>query len=165
MFVRTLRSLLAWLGSHGQVVIAAALVVGSISLGATLRGRPAEGVGLFDPALWLPHDVVALGIYLAVLLGAHAAQVLTGRRTDEVLLPAVGLLGGISLLLMERLPQDSVGSGFFGAVGLGQVQLVWLVLGLILYFAYSRTHARLADPARFDALVADEKDVSQTPRD
>ena len=121
-----------WLELRLLLVVAAALVVGSISLGATLRGRPDEGVGLFDPAVWLPHDIVALGIYLGVLFGAHAAQVLTGRRTDEVLLPAVGLLGGISLLLMERLPQDRVGSGFFGAVGLGQVQLVWLVLGLVV---------------------------------
>ena len=43
--------------------------------------------------------------------------------------------------------------------------LVWLVLGLIIYVAYSRTHARLADPARFDALVTDERDVTGTPRD
>ena len=35
---------------------------------------------------------------------AHVAQVLAGRRTDQVLLPVVGLLGGISLLLMQRLP-------------------------------------------------------------
>ena len=43
--------------------------------------------------------------------------------------------------------------------------LVWLVLGLIIYVTYSRTHARLADPARFDALVTDEKDVTGTPLD
>ena len=56
---------------------------------------------------------------------------LTGRRTDQVLLPAVGLLGGISLLLMERLPQDLVVQRFFGAeLGLADVQLVWLVLSV-----------------------------------
>ena len=53
---------------------------------------------------------------------------LTGRRTDQVLLPAVGLLGGISLLLMERLPQDLVVQHVGSAdLGLADVQLVWLV--------------------------------------
>jgi len=121
-----------WLELRLLLVVAAGLVVGSVSLGATVRGRPADGVPLLDPEVWMPHDTVALGIYLGVLFAGHAAQVLAGRRSDQVLLPAVGLLGGISLLLMERLPQDRVGSGFFGAEGLGQVQLVWLVLALVV---------------------------------
>jgi cell division protein FtsW (lipid II flippase) len=45
-----------------------------------------------------------------------------------VLLPAVGLLGGISLLLMERLPQGLAGQ--FG--GLAQTQLVWLIIALVI---------------------------------
>ena len=77
----------------------------------------------------MPFDPLALAIYLGALFAAHLAFVVTGRRTDQVLLPAVGMLGGISLLLMERLPQDLVGR-FFGAEGLGQVQLVWLLLSL-----------------------------------
>ena len=41
------------------------------------------------------------------------------------------MLGGISLLLMQRLPQDLVTQTFFGtAFGLAQVQLVWLLLAL-----------------------------------
>ncbi len=119
-----------WLELRLLGLVALVLVIGSVSLGATLRGRPDEGANPFDLDLWAPHDPVALGLYLGALLAAHLAQVLAGRRTDQVLLPAVGLLGGISLLLMERLPQDSVGSGFFGAEGLGQVQLVWLLLSL-----------------------------------
>ena len=67
---------------------------------------------------------MGLGIYLGVLLAAHLAQVLAGRRTDQVLLPAVALLGGLSLLLMERLPQDLVMQRFFGtSFGLAEVQL------------------------------------------
>ena len=119
-----------WLELRLLLLVAVVIGVGSISLGATVRGRPNEGLGLLDPTLWGPYDPVALGIYLGALLLAHLAQVLAGRRTDQVLLPAVGLLGGISLLLMERLPQGVVGSGFFGAEGLGQVQLVWLLLSL-----------------------------------
>jgi cell division protein FtsW (lipid II flippase) len=101
------------------VIAVVALVVGSVSLGATETGR----FGLYDP--W------GLGIYLATLGLAHLAQVLAGRRTDQLLLPAVGLLGGISLLLMERLPQDLVVQRFFGtAFGLAEVQLIWLVLAI-----------------------------------
>ena len=43
------------------------------------------------------------------------------------------MLGGISLLLMERLPQDLVSQTFFGnTLGLAEVQLVWLLGGLIV---------------------------------
>jgi cell division protein FtsW (lipid II flippase) len=101
------------------LLVALTLVVGSVSLSAARNGT----FGLFDP--W------GLGIYLAVLLGAHGAQVLAGRRTDQILLPAVAMLGGLSLLLMERLPQDLVIQRFFGtAFGLAEVQLIWLVCAI-----------------------------------
>lgn len=103
------------------LVVAATIVVGSVSLGATLTGT----VGPYDPT--------GLGIYLAALLAAHLAQVLAGRRTDQILLPAVAMLGGISLLLMERLPQDLVVQRFFGTpFGLAEVQLIWLVGALVV---------------------------------
>ena len=45
----------------------------------------------------------------------------------------MGMLGGISLLLMQRLPQDLVTNEIGGrTLGLGQVQLVWLVLGIAI---------------------------------
>jgi cell division protein FtsW (lipid II flippase) len=109
-------------------IVAIAVLVGSISLALARR----------DPELAItknlsPLEPVHLLVYLGALFAVHAAQVLTGRRTDQVLLPAVGLLGGISLLLMERLPQDLVVQHFFGAdLGLADVQLVWLVLALAL---------------------------------
>jgi cell division protein FtsW (lipid II flippase) len=129
--VRRIRPRARWLELRLLCFVAIALVVGSMTLGAAVRGRPAEG-SVLEPDLWAPYDPVALAIYLGALLAAHLAQVLAGRRTDQILLPAVGLLGGVSLLLMQRLPQGLVGSGFFGAEGLGQVQLVWLLLALIV---------------------------------
>ena len=64
---------------------------------------------------------------------SHAAQVLAGRRTDQILLPTVAMLGGISLLLMQRLPQDLVTQTFFGTeLGLAEVQLIWLLGALIV---------------------------------
>jgi cell division protein FtsW (lipid II flippase) len=108
-----------WQEARLLVLVAITLLVGSLSLGATVTGT------------FVPADARGLAIYLAALAFAHGAQVLAGRRTDQVLLPVVGMLGGISLLLMERLPQDLVTQTFFGAeLGLAQVQLVWLLLAL-----------------------------------
>ncbi len=104
-----------------MLLVAFTLLVGSVSLGATVTGS------------FVPADAGALAIYLAALAVAHGAQVLAGRRTDQVLLPVVGLLGGISLLLMERLPQDLVTQTFFGTeLGLAQVQLVWLLVAITI---------------------------------
>lgn len=110
-----------WRGVEARLllIVALALVVGSVSLSGTLTG---------DLALY---DARTLLIYLAALAAGHVAFVLAGRRTDQILLPVMGLLGGISLLLMQRLPQDLVTQHWFGTeVGLAQVQLVWLVLGI-----------------------------------
>ncbi len=100
-------------------LVSMALAMGSVSLGATVGGS------------FRLYDAQGLLIYLAALLGAHVAQVLAGRRTDQVLLPTVAMLGGISLLLMQRLPQDLVTQTFFGTtLGLAQVQLIWLLIAL-----------------------------------
>lgn len=115
-----------WREAQLLAIVAAAVVVGSVSLGL-VQGTGEEGAssGLS------PAEPFHLAVYLGVLAAAHVGQVLTGRRTDQVLLPAVGMLGGISLLLMERLPQDLVIQRFFGAeLGLADVQLVWLVLSI-----------------------------------
>ena len=111
------------------LLVALALVAGSVSLAAT-RAMLARGTGstaIPSGAFGLA-DAGQLVVYLGALLAAHLAQVLAGRRSDQILLPTVGLLGGISLLLMERLPQDLAGQ--FG--GLSQTQLVWLLIGLTL---------------------------------
>ena len=69
-------------------LVAVALVFGSISLGATVSLGTAAG-GTFKL-----YDARGLAIYLAALLVAHVAQVLAGRRTDQILLPTVAMLGG-----------------------------------------------------------------------
>ena len=110
-----------WVETKLLLIVAAALLVGSVSLSGGLTGA----LALYDPQ--------TLSVYLAALATGHIAFVLAGRRTDQILLPVMGLLGGISLLLMQRLPQDLVTQHWFGnEVGLAQVQLVWLVLGIAI---------------------------------
>ncbi len=99
--------------------VVAALGVGSLSLGLLRTGRlePADSTGLL--------------LYALGLLVAHLVLVVSGRRLDEVLLPAAAFLGGVGLLLMERLPQDlvvqQIGSW---TLGLGELQLLWLGVAL-----------------------------------
>ena len=113
-------------------IVALAMLTGAVSLGATQQSIAAglSGQTVAVPSL-LPPDPRALGAYLGALLIVHLAFVLAGRRTDQVLLPAVGMLGGIGLLLMERLPQNLVSQRFGDAeLGLGQLQLAWLLVAL-----------------------------------
>jgi cell division protein FtsW (lipid II flippase) len=113
-----------WRETRLLLIVAAALIVGSVSLALTSQVTdPGESHGL---SLANPLHVV---VYLGLLGLSHLVLILSGRRMDEILLPTAGMLGGISLLLMERLPQDqvvqTVGSW---RLGLGDVQLAWLIL-------------------------------------
>ena len=102
-----------------MLIVAITLIAGSVSLSLGVNGALAA------------YDVRGLSIYLATLGIAHLGQVLAGRRSDQILLPVVGLLGGISLLLMQRLPQDLVTMDIGDTeLGLGDVQLIWLVLAI-----------------------------------
>jgi cell division protein FtsW (lipid II flippase) len=108
------------------IIVALALYVGAVSLGVTQRFREQlleGGAGAVD--LTMPANAGLLLVYLGALFLVHAALILAGRRTDQLLLPTAGLLGGIGLLLMERLPQDLAGN----LGGLAQTQLVWLLIG------------------------------------
>jgi cell division protein FtsW (lipid II flippase) len=78
-------------------------------------------------------DAAPLIVYLALLGAIHAAFVITGRRTDEILMPAAAMLAGLSLLLMARLPQGLVVQDLLGReLGLVQVQLLWVVISFAI---------------------------------
>ena len=114
------------------VLVAMALFAGSASLGATQRLLAAQAAGAAAPGnLFAPADAGVLAAYVGGLLLAHLALIAAGRRTDQVILPTFGLLGGIGLLLMERLPQSLAGS----LGGLARTQLVWLLIGLAIITA------------------------------
>ncbi len=107
------------------VLVGLIVVLGSVSLGVTKRQLAGQSL------TWLPADGGQLAIYLGALLVAHLALVLAGRRSDQVLLPTIGLLGGISLLLMERLPQSLVTQSRAGrSFGRASIQLGWLLLAI-----------------------------------
>ncbi len=101
------------------LIVAATLLVGHASLASTEAGHLTLG------------NLHLLATYLGALLVVHVAFIVTGRRMDEILLPVVAMLGGVSLLVMERLPQDLVVQHFGGhAFGLADLQFGWLILSL-----------------------------------
>src|SRR3954451_10922680 len=100
------------------VLVAITLTVGWASFVSFRDGRLELG------------DTGVLTTYLVALFVIHALFVISGRRMDEVLFPAAALLAGISLLMMQRLPQDLVTQQIGGReLGLGQLQLAWVLFG------------------------------------
>jgi cell division protein FtsW (lipid II flippase) len=127
--LRAIRPQTRWREALLLAVVAVALIVGSLSLGSTWSWQASRIPGADTAPTYQLADPRQLAIFLGIFVIIHLAQVLTGRRTDQILLPAVAMLGGIGLLLMQRLPQDL--SGSLG--GLSSTQLVWWALaGLVL---------------------------------
>ena len=110
-----------WRETALLALLAVALLTGWASLQSQRAGQLTLG------ELTLP------AIYLAVVFTVHAAFVVTGRRMDQLLFPTAAMLGGLSLLLMERLPPDLAAQSFFGTLlPLAPLQLLWLALGVSL---------------------------------
>ncbi|MBX3029387.1 MAG: FtsW/RodA/SpoVE family cell cycle protein [Chloroflexi bacterium] len=101
------------------MVVAITLALGWVGLASTQAGLLSIGAPL------------PLMAWVGGLFGVHLAIVVSGRPLDQVLLPVTGLLGGLSMLMMQRMPQDLVQQRFGDRVlGLGDSQLLWLLLGL-----------------------------------
>jgi cell division protein FtsW (lipid II flippase) len=110
-----------WRGREARLllVVVVVLAVGWLGLASTVAGELTIGQ---------PAPLVVLAVMLGVV---HVALVVDGRRRDQVLLPVVGLLMGLSLLLMSRLPQDLVVQSLAGVeLSLAGIQLLWIGLSL-----------------------------------
>ncbi|MBA2718904.1 MAG: FtsW/RodA/SpoVE family cell cycle protein [Chloroflexi bacterium] len=116
-------------------VVAITILAGSVSLELAPRVADpgvSQGLSLANP--------LHIAVYLGLIGLAHLVLILSGRRMDQVLLPATAMLGGVSLLLMERLPQTLVSQAVGPwKLGLGDVQLAWLILSFSLATALAVT--------------------------
>ncbi len=78
---------------------------------------------------------LAIG-YVGIMLGAHVVLTLSGHRGDQLLLPLVGTLGGVGLVMLNRLPQDLAGTSAFGlSLGMAQTQLLWFGISVVAMLA------------------------------
>lgn len=72
------------------------------------------------------------GAYVVMMLAAHFALVVAGNRGDPLLLPLVATIGGIGLVMLNRLPQGLRGTNLFGLqLGMAETQLLWFGVGLV----------------------------------
>jgi cell division protein FtsW (lipid II flippase) len=73
---------------------------------------------------------LAIG-YLVLVLGAHLALVAFGHRGDQLLLPLAATIGGVGLVMLNRLPQGLAGLRIGGTeVGMAGTQLAWFAVSL-----------------------------------
>jgi cell division protein FtsW (lipid II flippase) len=112
---------LAWRGAELRLLLPILLLV------------PA-GFAITNIALTGTTDPGPLGLavgYVAMLVGAHLLLVAFGHRGDQLILPAVGALGGIGLIMLNRLPQDLAGTSALGIqLGMAETQLLWFGVGM-----------------------------------
>jgi cell division protein FtsW len=87
--------------------------------------------GLADPG---PLGLAA--IYVVMVLAAHFVLVIAGHRGDPLLLPLVATIGGIGLVMLNRLPQGLRGTNLFGLqLGMAETQVLWFGVGLMAMLA------------------------------
>ena len=69
--------------------------------------------------------------YVGLMLAAHLALRLAGNRGDQLLLPCVAAIGGVGIVMLNRLPQELLGTDIFGAqLGMATTQLLWFGVGV-----------------------------------
>jgi cell division protein FtsW (lipid II flippase) len=113
-------TLRAWRGGELRLLLPLALLV-------------PLGFAITHMALTQTADVGHLGLavgYLAIVGGAHVVLAASGHRGDQLLLPAVAAIGGIGMIMLNRLPQDLAGTNAFGLeLGMAGTQLLWFAVG------------------------------------
>ncbi len=73
---------------------------------------------------------LAIG-YVGLMLAAHLVLRLTGNRGDQMLLPVVATIGGVGIVMLNRLPQNLLGTDVLGVrLGMATTQLLWFGIGV-----------------------------------
>ncbi len=81
-------------------------------------------------------DLTLALVYVSLFVVAHLVLVAFGHRGDQLILPAVGALGGIGIIMLNRLPQDLAGTNAFGLeLGMAATQVLWFAVGMIAMVA------------------------------
>ena len=117
-----MRLTLAWRWAELRMLLPLAILV---PLGFVVTHVAREGV-LEAGSLTLA------GGYLALMLAAHAILVLSGQRGDQLLLPLVATIGGVGLVMLNRLAPEVETTQAFGLqLDVAQTQLLWFSVGTL----------------------------------
>ncbi len=75
-------------------------------------------------------------IYLVTMLIAHFALVAAGHRGDPLLLPLVATIGGVGIVMLNRLAPDLGETAAFGLnLDIAATQMLWFVIGVAAMLA------------------------------
>jgi len=112
---------IAWRGAELRLLLPILLLV---PLGFAVTNIALSGV--------LEPGPLGLAVgYASMLVGAHLLLVAFGHRGDQLILPAVGAMGGIGLIMLNRLPQELAGTSALGVeLGMAATQLLWFGVGM-----------------------------------
>ena len=117
---------ITWRGTELRLLLPVVLLV---PLGFALAHIVA--VGKPDPG-----PLTLALVYVGLVLGAHVALVLLGHRGDQLLLPLAATIGGVGMVMLNRLPQSLAGMSLLGvSVGMAATQLVWFAISLVAMVA------------------------------
>ncbi|HET9879561.1 MAG TPA: FtsW/RodA/SpoVE family cell cycle protein [Candidatus Limnocylindria bacterium] len=117
-----MRLTLAWRWAELRMLLPLAILV---PLGFFVTHVAREGV------LEAGSLTLAMG-YLALMLAAHAILVLSGQRGDQLLLPLVATIGGVGLVMLNRLAPEVETTQAFGLqLDVAQTQLLWFSVGTV----------------------------------
>lgn len=75
------------------------------------------------------HDLIPILGLIIALFAVHVIISIFFPKTDQILLPLVGLMSGIGVMMATRLGPD------VGDPNLGTRQLVWVITGLVIFVA------------------------------
>ncbi len=79
-----------------------------------------------------PGPMILAAIYIVMMLAAHFVLVATGNRGDPLLLPLVAVIGGIGIVMLNRLAPDVGSTSAFGLnLNVAETQLLWFGVGLL----------------------------------
>jgi peptidoglycan glycosyltransferase len=75
-------------------------------------------------------------VYIVLMLAAHFGLVAAGQRGDMLLLPLVATIGGIGLIMLNRLAPDVATTSAFGLnLDIAATQVMWFGVGVIAMLA------------------------------
>ena len=75
-------------------------------------------------------------LYLVTMLAAHFVLVAAGHRGDPLLLPLVATIGGVGIVMLNRLAPDLPGTAAFGLdLDIAATQLLWFAVGVAAMLA------------------------------
>lgn len=117
---------IAWRGTELRLLLPLVLLV---PLGFVITHMAMSGVAEPGPL------ELAIG-YVALMLAAHVVLVLAGYRGDQLILPLAASVGGIGLVMLNRLAPELADTRAFGLdLDVAQTQFLWFVIGVVAMLA------------------------------